>query len=112
VTMNDFRIDLGPNNVKVYPSLLQGNTSTGQNTDTYLDVGRSTNGVVYFEQDDSWGGCFPRIYRGKKTRIRLAVTDVFGTKHKKSFWIPVVSLDEARKYNPSFGGTYATMRSQ
>ncbi len=108
VTIEDFRVNIG-DWIKIYPSLLQRTATSGEAAATYLEVGRATNGVVYFEQKESWGGCFPAP-RGGRTRIRVAVTDTFGTKHRKSFWIPVVALEEAKKYNPSFGETFPTLR--
>jgi hypothetical protein len=109
IIMADFQYNFGEN-IKVYPFLFQGNRLTGNNSDTYLEVGREINGVVYFEQDDSWGACFPSPDKGGNVSVRIAVEDVFGKKHKKTFKIPFVSIEEARKYNPSFGATYATMR--
>lgn len=66
--------------------------------------------MVYFEQDDSWGACFPSPVKNGNVSVRVAVEDVFGKKHKKRFEIPRISIEEARKYNPSFEPTYATMR--
>ena len=106
--MDDFQYGFG-DRVKVYPSLLQGVHLTGKNTDTYLNTGQSVNGMVYFEQTESWGGCFPTPNNGH-AKIRIAVHDSFGKKHTQSFRIPIVSLDEARKYNPSFGGTFDLVR--
>jgi hypothetical protein len=108
--MDDFQYDFGER-IKIYPSLLQGTSTLGTTSETYLNVGRGVNGVVYFEQDDSWGGCLPLPRKGA-TRIRVAVLDSFGKKHKKTFQVPVVSLQEAKKYNPSFGGTFAAMRGE
>ncbi len=31
-------------------------------------------------------------------------------KHKQTILVPIVSLEEARKYNPSFGSTIASIR--
>jgi len=110
VSMEAFQYDFGGAK-KVYPSLLQANSVTGGVADTYLEVGQSTNGVVYFEHDDSWGGCFPAPIANGNTKIRVAVVDSFHNKYKKTFPVPIVSWAEARKYNPSFGGTFATIRS-
>jgi hypothetical protein len=57
ITMEDFKYDLGEY-IKVYPSLLQGTYLTGKTVNNYLKIGRSVNGVVYFEQPDSWEGVF------------------------------------------------------
>jgi hypothetical protein len=105
--MDDFQHRIG-DKIKVYPSLLQGSAILGNSPETFLEVGRSVVGVVYFEHGDSWGGCFPTPIAGR-TRVRLAVKDSFGKTHKRSFWVPVVSLSQARQYNPSFGSTFATV---
>jgi hypothetical protein len=109
ITMADFQCKIGED-LKVYPSLLQGTTILGKTTEAFLESGRQVSGVVYFEGADAYGACYPRP-RNEHTKVRVAVVDVFGRKHKKSFWIPVLSLAEARKYNPSFGRTVAALRS-
>lgn len=81
------------------------------NVQTFLEVGRTTTGVVYFEQSDSWGGCFPTVRDGK-VEIKVRLHDVFNKSHTAVFKIPSVSFDEARKYNPSFGLTLATLQEE
>lgn len=109
IAMDNFQYDFGEK-IKTYPSLFQGNILTGERSHTYLQVGQSTNGVVYFEATDSWGGCFPALMRDGQTKIRVAIVDSFKNKYKKTFYVPTVSWEEAKKYNPSFGGTFATIR--
>ena len=106
--LEDFQARIG-GNVKVYPFLTQRNFLSPAYSDTFLNVGQSTNGVVYFEQSDSWGGCFPTVKNGR-VLIRVRVLDAFGGKHTLKATIPSVSLDEARKFNPSFGKTLAELR--
>ncbi|UGY12158.1 hypothetical protein HAP48_0025785 [Bradyrhizobium septentrionale] len=108
--MTDFQADVGQH-IKIYPSLFQGSATTGRSTDVYLQAGQSVNGVVYFEQRDSWGGFMP-FPKSHRTRVKVAVKDVFGTHHKQCFWIPVVPLAEAQKYNPSFGQTYHSLQQE
>lgn len=110
VSLTDFQANIG-GNIKVYPFLTQKNFLSPVKPDTYLDVGRSTNGVVYFEQQDSWGGCFPTV-SNNEVRIKIRVDDVFGNCHTKTFRIPSVSLDYARKYNPSFGKTLSELNGE
>jgi hypothetical protein len=105
IALADFQATIG-GKTKVYPFLGQINSLSPARPTTYLEAGRSTNGVVYFEQTDSWGGFFPTVRNGK-TRICVRVKDVFGKKHTARFTVPSVSLDEARKYNPAFGTTHA-----
>jgi len=110
LTTEDFQYHFA-DKVKLYPSLFQKGVITGQNSDTYLATGQSTNGVVYFEQKESWGGAFP-LPRSNRTKINVAVKDTFGKTHKRKFWIPIVDLDEARKYNPSIGNTFPLIRTK
>jgi len=104
IIMEDFQYDLGEH-IHVYPFLIQGNSLTGKSNDAYLEIGKGINGVIYFEQDDSWGGCFPSPTKDEKVSIKVAVEDIFGNKHKEVFKIPLVSIEDAREYNPSFGRT-------
>lgn len=106
----DFQVKIGEN-IKVYPFLTQKNSLSRSNATTFLDVGRSTNGVVYFEQSESWGGCFPSSRNGK-VRIKVRVRDVFGRNHTMAFSVPLLALEEARKYNPSFGKTLVELHGE
>jgi hypothetical protein len=107
VSLSDFQVTIGEH-TKFYPFLNQESRVSGSETRTFLEVGRSANGVVYFEQEDSWGGCFPTVKNGL-VRIRVRVKDVFGKVHQARFSIPSVSLEHARKYNPDFGKTLAQL---
>jgi hypothetical protein len=108
--LEDFQASIG-GSIKVYPFLRQINFLSSAKPITYLEVGRSTNGVVYFEQADSWGGCFPTVQEGK-VHIRIRVRDVFGKQHTARFTIPSVSFEQARKYNPAFGKTLAEIHGE
>ena len=39
------------------------------------------------------------------TRVKVRLADTYRRYHSKTFKIPIVSLAEAQKYNPSFGTT-------
>lgn len=106
----DFHAKIGEN-IKGYPFLTQKSILTGDTPKTFLEIGRSTGGVVYFEQDDSYGGCYP-VAKNSKVRIKIKVRDVFGKFHQEKLDIPSVSIEEARKYNPDFGKTYAELRGK
>ena len=109
--LSDFCAAIGEN-LKVFPFLTQKNSLLpNRENDTYLEMGKSTNGVVYFEQSDSWGGSFPKSRNGK-VQIKVAAVDVFGKKHTRKFEIPLVSLEYARTFNPSFGMTLAEIRRE
>ncbi len=102
IAMDVFQFDFD-NQTKYYPFLLQG-----ENTNTYLEIGKTTNGVVYFEQKESWGGCSPQV-RNNKTKLKIVVFDSYGKKYKIKALIDVVSLIEAQKYNPAFGQTFSSL---
>lgn len=110
VALADFQAAIGER-IKVFPFLMQRNNLSPTKGSTFLRAGQSTNGVVYFEQPDSWGGCFPSPKNGFVT-IKICVEDVFGGKHKAKFRIPSVSMEYARKYNPSFGTTLAELHGE
>lgn len=110
ISLSDFHVSIG-DRTKVYPFLTQINFSSPAKSNTYLEVGQSTNGVVYFEQSDSWGGCFPSVKNGR-VHIKVRVRDTFGNQHVAKFLVPSVSLEGARKYNPDFGKTHAELRGE
>ena len=106
--LESFQHDIGES-IQVFPSLFQVDRILGQSTPTYLQEGQNTNGVVYFESD-GWGGCFPMPHKNGTATIQVLVVDSYGNKYKKTFSIPLMSWDEAKNYNPSFGETLATLR--
>ncbi len=67
--------------------------------------------MVYFEQSDSWGGCFPTVHGGR-VLIKVCLCDVFGNKHTAKFWVPSITFEDARKYNPAFGKTLAELHGE
>lgn len=109
-SLTDFQAKIGEN-IKVYPYLVQKNYLADLKAETFLESGRSTNGIVYFEQEDSWGGCFPSANNGM-VRMKVRVRDVFGKNHYAKVNIPSVTLDYARKFNPSFAKTLAELRGE
>lgn len=54
VCLSDFQVKIG-DKIKLYPFLTQRSTITGTSAGSFLEVGKMTNGVVYFEQTDSFG---------------------------------------------------------
>jgi hypothetical protein len=106
----DFQAKIG-DNIKVFPFLTQTNHLAPVDAETYLQPGQSTNGVVYFEQSDSWGCCLPSPRKGF-VHIKVAIDDAFGKKHSAKFNIPSVPMEYARKYNPSFGKTLAELHGE
>ncbi len=110
VALEDFQVAIGKN-IKVYPFLTQRHHLSPAQADTFLEVGRSTNGVVYFEQAESWGRCFPSIRNGH-VQLKVRIQDVFESKHTFTFKVPAVSLEEARKYCPAFGMTFLELHGE
>lgn len=108
VVLADFQTSIG-DSTKYFPFLIQHSLVSGISTKTFLDVGRSLNGVVYFEQDDSWGGCSPVVHN-HNVLLKINVRDVFGNSHYAKFMVPAVTLEEAQKFNPKFGETLATIQ--
>ena len=110
VCIEDFQTNIG-DSIKFYPFLTQLSAISGQSAETFLQEGREVIGVEYFEQTDSWGGCFPLSIQ-KRVAIRVGARDVFGKWHFSSLQIPKVTLEKARRFNPSFGFTLAALRSE
>lgn len=108
IILADFQAPIGEEHTKIYPFLFQKNFNTEQSNDTYLVVGKSTNGVVYFEQEESFGACFP-LARNNLAKIKIKVIDSFRRSYVVSTKIPRLSLEEAKKYNPRFGSTLSTL---
>jgi hypothetical protein len=104
IALKDFNIVVDSDNIKVYPFFIQKNHLGYIENNTYLNIGLSKNGAVYFEQAESWGGFKPKIVNGF-IKLKVRVKDAFGKYHTRVFKVPNVSLQEARKYNESFGLT-------
>ncbi len=109
-SLEDFQCKIGES-TKVYPFLFQATTLGSSKVETYLNIGQSTNGIVYFEQPDSWGGCFPKAVNDV-IKIKILLHDSYGKKHAYKFKIPAVSIEHARKYNPSFGKTLSELNQE
>ena len=107
VALRDFGHTIGEN-LRVYPFLLQKSILLPRENITYLKSGQSSNGIVYFEQVESFGGFQPRI-KNEKIKIKIKVFDVYKKSYSKSFWIPKVDLTYAKKFNEEFGQTLEKM---
>lgn len=108
--IHDFQANIG-DNLKIYPFLFQKSVLSGTSSDTFLQTGQSTNGVIYFEKADSWDGCFPAV-RHNRVKVRVKIIDAFGRSYARTIFIPSVTPDEARVYNPSFGSTFSHLRGE
>ena len=107
VSLEDFQVKIGES-LKVFPFLFQKTYLSQLTQDTYLEPGKSVLGVVYFEQAESWGACQPRARNGM-VRVKLKLEDTFGGSHYYKTTVPLVTLEQARKFNPSFGKTYSNL---
>ena len=110
VALADFQFMFGEN-IKVYPFLTQVNNLLQERQETFLQVGQSTNGVVYFEQDDLLGSDFLAA-KDDQICVQVVVKDAFGKQHATKLTIPSLSIEDARKYNPLFGKTLAEVRGE
>ncbi|MEJ5036735.1 hypothetical protein WH285_07230 [Acinetobacter johnsonii] len=110
IALDDFQCKIG-DRVKVYPFLTQLNNLAPNKVEKFIEVGKGTNGIVYFEQAESWGAMSP-VVKNHKTKIKICIVDSFGKKHRKVVNIPMLELDEALKYNPSFGMTYQILSNE
>ena len=105
ISVTDFHYVLKSGGAKFYPFLMQRSTILPGEGDLYLPVGRNAHGVIYFEQPNAWGAAQPRVINDR-TRVKVCIIDSFGQTHAEKFWLPVVTLEEARKYNPAIGTTH------
>jgi hypothetical protein len=108
VALSEFQVVIG-DSTKVYPFLKQGNSSFN-NAEPFLEPGRRINGVVYFEQPESWGTWQPAVSEAS-VKVKIRIWDSFGRSHTRTFRIPSVTRDEALKYNPRFGSTRLALNS-
>jgi hypothetical protein len=107
IAIDDFRMSLGNgDHTKVFPFLKQRNKLYPNQSDTFLEIGKTQNGVVYFEQEEAFGSWMPRINNDNKTiNIQVEIKDAFGNHHYKTVDIDYVNSDYAFKFNPRFGQT-------
>lgn len=110
ISLRDFSSKIGED-IKVYPFLKQTSAITLKNQRTYLRVGEVTNGVVYFEQQESWGSYQPRVKK-ELVKIKIKVKDTFGSSHSKIVRVPFVSLEKAKEFNSEFGMTRERIKDQ
>jgi len=88
VALSDFTTRIDEDNIKVYPFLEQQSALLPTPDKTFLRVGESTNGIIYFEQEESFGGFKPRIDNLHKVKIKIRIIDSFGGKHTYTSKIP------------------------
>ena len=107
IAKGDFTVEFHESDlIKVYPFLKQKNGLFDNNTNTFLEIGKSVNGIVYFEESEAYGSFMPRLNNDLKTTdLIIKIKDSFDKTHKKKFTINLVDPDYTLKANPYFGQT-------
>lgn len=107
IAKEDFRINFTDSEtIKVFPFIKQQNQLYPNNTDTFLQVGKHVNGIVYFEENEAFGSWMPRQNKNSNTtNVKLVIYDAFGKSHSKTFDLNFVDPTEAFKFNNFFGQT-------
>ncbi|WP_157760464.1 hypothetical protein [Thiomicrorhabdus arctica] len=77
---------------------------TNNSVDTYLREGQGCNGIVYFEQDESWGSMYPKT-TNNIARIKVVIYDSYGGRHSIKDRIHKVTIEAAKKVCETFGET-------
>ncbi len=103
VAKSDFMMKLGEDK-KIFPFLMQRNQLIEAEIDTYLLEGKRLNGIVYFEQEESWGEFLPKI-ENNRMRIKVRVFDVYGRSYTATSTINKVTLEAAKNICEKFGET-------
>ncbi|HOY79546.1 MAG TPA: hypothetical protein PLN33_17145 [Hyphomonadaceae bacterium] len=109
--LSDFHVSIGEDDIKFFPFLNQRSVTSGDSANTYLRIGDQTNGIAYFEDAEAWGACRP-VEQNGHTQVRVEIEDGFGHKHRQTVTIPVVAIEEAKKYNPRFGESRDTVSTK
>jgi hypothetical protein len=104
---SDFRVEFRESKiVKGFPFLKQKNESFINNVDTYLEIGKTAIGIVYFEQEEAYGSYMPRFNKDKETTdLLIKMEDSYGKIHKKKFKLKLVDTEYSLKLNSFFGQT-------
>jgi hypothetical protein len=102
VALEDFYVKIDNDLYKAYPFLIQTSFLKIDDSTSFLVRGQQTNGIVYFESIGYWGGFEPKNCDGMAI-VEVQVISIFKTKYHKIFQIPIVEVDEAKKYNKRFG---------
>ena len=75
--------------------------------DNYLDIGKISTGIVYFEEQEAFGNWMPRLNKDHKTTdIKLKIIDSFNGAHIKSIRVNIIEPEKALTMNPYFAQTY------
>ena len=102
--IEEYKTPLG-DKVKEYPYLKQAGLNSNQTTSSTIEPRDSTNGTVYFEQDESSGGFLPYMDEDFRVNIIVEVNDNIGNKWSVEGRILKVKIEAIRELNPYFGLT-------
>ena len=105
LSIEDFHTHITGDKFKVFPFLFQRSILTNSATDTYLEIGKNAMGIVYFEQNESWGASSPSVKNGH-IKLKIKVYDSFLNSYSIISEIPMVDISDAKKYNKYFGETF------
>lgn len=96
---------LDEENLHVFPTLIQRNVD-GNKSDLFLEVGKSTNGVVYFEEKETYGNFVPRPNKDGTTDVLIEITDAYGKKFIKHMTVKEIDYSKALARNEFFAQTF------
>ena len=100
-----FSVVLPCNNYAItYPFLIQSNINNPIDNHKYLEVGKITSGIVYFEQENFETSPNPHSI-DKACTIYIQIKDSFNNIFIERFEIDMIDYKEAIKYNPKFAQT-------
>jgi hypothetical protein len=102
VLLQDYKDPIGEN-FKVYPFLKQSNSSIDNSRKTYLLPGEYENGLVYFEQEESYGLDYPYMDADSHVLTRIRVHDTLGSFWETDASVVKVKIEAIRENNPAFG---------
>ncbi|NOU24291.1 MAG: hypothetical protein HOO90_01995 [Methylotenera sp.] len=106
-SLRDFGHTVGEN-LRVFPFFFQRSMLMNSVGKTYLLEAQRETGIVYFEQEESWGSFKPRVKNGN-VKIKLKAHYVNGLVTSKTYLVPMHDLAHARKFSPEFGNTLEKM---
>ena len=90
--------------VVLIPPLRGKNEFFMNKNDDNLEVGKSSVGVAYFEQEEAWGNFNPKTINNEgEINVIVRIRDIYGKNYNFKTVLKPKSLEEARKMNSTFG---------
>lgn len=102
VLLEDYMVPIG-DKLKVIPFLKQSSFINTRTPKTYLQQGEDTNGMVYFEQEESKGKDYPYMDPDYFVKTIIVVHDTKGNEWSVEHRTPKVLIEPIREICPSFG---------